>query len=592
MKLSDYVAGFLAKQGIRHVFAIAGGASLHLMHSLAKMPGTSYICPQHEQAGAMAADAYSRVTGNIGAAVATSGPGATNMITGACCAYYDSVPVIYITGQVSTFRLKRDSGVRQMGFQETDVVDMYKPITKYAVMVENPQRIRYELEKAVHIAKSGRPGPVLLDIPDDVQRKDIDPDRLEGFTAAAQTKVPAPSNEQIGQCLDLIAVAKRPVLILGWGVRLAKSEKETRAMVESLGFPVALTWAMLDMLPSDHPLLIGSFGSHGTRYGNFAVQNADLIIAVGARLDTRETGGYTTFARQARKVVVDVDRKELDKFQPFGMKPDVLVHSDARSFVTSLNSRLPGVPKPDLQDWKQRISKWKADYPICTAAYLKEEDVNPYAFVKALSRASSKSDTIFVDTGCAVAWMSQAFEFKEGQRFFHDFNNTAMGYALPAAIGASLALGNAPVTCVTGDGSLQMNIQELATVKRHQLPVRIFLINNKGYSMIQQTQEQWLDSRYEGSTVEGGLAFPDFVRVAEAYGYKTFNITKNAALDSVIKEVFATGGPVFCNVDIRPGHRVIPQVKYGRALEDGEPLLERKEFMRNMIVTPDKASLE
>ena len=286
MKLSDYVASFLAAQGIRHVFAIAGGASLHLMHSIAKTPGISYVCPQHEQAGAMAADAYSRVTGNLGAAVATSGPGATNMITGACCAYYDSVPVIYITGQVSTFRLKRDTGVRQMGFQETDVVAMYRPITKYAVMVEDPQRIRYELEKACSLARSGRPGPVLVDLPDDIQRREIDPDTLPAFTPAPEKTFASPTADQLEHCLDLLKKAHRPVVVLGWGVRLSKAEAEAREMIEALGFPVVLTWAVLDMLPSAHPLNVGPFGTHGTRYGNFTVQNADLLMAIGARLDT------------------------------------------------------------------------------------------------------------------------------------------------------------------------------------------------------------------------------------------------------------------------------------------------------------------
>lgn len=594
MKLSDYIADFLANQGIRHVFAIAGGASVHLIDSISKHSKIGYICPQHEQAGAMAADGYARVTANLGAAMSTSGPGATNMITGVCCAYYDSVPVIYITGQVATFRLKRGTGSRQVGFQETDVVDLYRPITKYAVMVEDPKRIRYEMEKACYLAKVGRPGPVVVDIPDNLQREQINPEELEPFVApTAESPMDRNLDRHVERCVELLQGATRPVIILGWGVRLAKGEKEARELVEGLGVPLVPTWAMMDLLPSNHHLLVGAFGTHGTRYGNFAVQNADLLLAIGTRLDTHEAGSpLTSFAREAQKIVVDIDVPELKKFGKFGMAVDVLIQADAREFLKTLNKRIGSFAMQDLSPWRQRIAEWKARYPICPATYYEEKDVNPYVFVKALSQESAEGDVIFVDTGCAVAWMMQGFEFKKGQRVFHDFNNTAMGYGLPASIGASIGLDRRPVTCVSGDGSLQMNIQELATVVRHKLPIKIFLLNNHGFSMIQQTQDQWLGSRYEASTVEGGLAFPDFVKVAKAYGYKTRTIRSNRNMQKTIREVLASDGPVFCNVEIRPEHRVIPQVKFGRPIEDSEPLLDRKEFLETMIVNPVEASLK
>lgn len=593
MKLSDYVASFLANQGIRHVFAISGGASVHLIHSVADTPSITYVCPQHEQAGAMAADAYSRVTGNLGAAVTTSGPGATNLMTGVCCAYYDSVPVIYITGQVATFRMKRDSGVRQIGFQETSTVDIYRPVTKYAALIDNPKRIRYELEKAIYLAKSGRPGPVLIDIPDDLQRGQINPDELEPFVPDPENKEPSQLNEQVDRCIQLFENARRPVLIFGWGVRLAKAEEEAKKLINALGFPVALTWGLMYMLPSDHPLVIGAFGTHGTRYGNFAVQNADLVFAVGARLDTRQAGTpFASFAREAKKIIVDIDYSELNKVKMLGGNADMLIHSDARELLQAINQRIGEISPPDVSDWKKRIKEWKAKYPICPPEYYQQQEVNPYVFVKALSKESAEGDVIVLDTGCALAWMMQAFEFKRNQKLYHDFNNTAMGYALPASIGACFALGKKPITCVAGDGSLQMNIQELATVMRHKLPIRIFLINNRGYSMIQQTQDQWLGSRYLASSVEGGLAFPDFVKVADAYGFKTVTIASNKELHTRMREVFASDGAVFCNVEISPEHRVIPQVKFGRPIEDAEPLLDRKEFLENMIVKPDGASLK
>ena len=592
MKLSDYIADFLANQGIRHAFAISGGASVHMIDSIARHPRINYICTQHEQAGAMAADAYSRVTGNLGTAIATSGPGATNMATGVCCAYYDSIPVIYITGQVASFRLKRDSCVRQMGFQETDVVDIYKPITKYTMQVKDPKRIRYEMEKACHLAKSGRPGPVLIDIPDDFQREQINPDELKPYTPEQENKNLDCLSQQVDKCIQLLEKAKRPVIILGWGTRLAKAEWEARELVDKLGFPVVPTWAMLDMLPSIHPLVVGGFGSHGTRYGNFAVQNADLILSIGARLDTRASSPLNTFARGAKKIIVDIDPNELNKFKLLNMEIDILIHADAKNFLQIINQRITNISKKDTSEWIERITGWKKRYPICPPEYYQQEEVNPYIFVKVLSKESAEGDVIFVDTGCTLAWMAQAFDFKPNQRLFHDFNNTAMGYALPASIGACFALNGQSITCVTGDGSLQMNIQELATVLRHNLSIKIFLINNHGFSMIRQTQEQWLNSKYEASTVKSGLAFPDFVKVANAYGYKVVTIAANKELSLRIREVLDSDGPVFCNVEIRPEHRVIPQAKFGRPIEDSEPLLDRREFLENMIVKPHEASLK
>ena len=599
MKLSDYIAQFLAEKGIRHAFVVSGGASLHLIHSLNDTPGIEFICTQHEQAGAMAADAYARVTGNLGAAMATSGPGATNMITGVCCAYYDSVPVIYITGQVSTFRMKGDTGVRQIGFQETDTLEMYKPITKYAVLVTDPARIRYELEKACHIATCGRPGPVVIDVPDNIQREDIDPDTLKSFDPSTDcecqvsTRWPttdAVMQNDIDRCKELILKAERPVIVLGWGIRLAKAEMELEIFLNKLGFPIAPTWAIADYLPADSPLLIGTFGTHGTRHANFAIQNADLVLSIGSRLDTKATGSpITTFARDAKKIVVDIDNKELDKFGKFGLAIDLIINADARDFLQTMNQQ--HIVKQDISDWLDQIQRWKQQFPICPDAYYEEEAVNPYVFVKALSKECREGDIILLDTGCTLPWMMQGFEFKSGQRLFHDWNNTAMGWGVPASVAASLAYPDRRIICVTGDGSLQMNIQELATVLHHRLPIKILLINNHGYSMIQQTQDQWLNSNYLASSVEGGVAFPDFVKVAEAYGFLASSIDKNQEIPGHLTEAISSNGPFFCNIEIPQKHRVIPQVKFGRPNEDPTPLLDREVFLENMIVDPLKVSL-
>ena len=593
MKLSDYVAAFLARQGIKHVFVITGGASAHLIDSIARTRGISYICPQHEQAGAMAADAYARVTGGLGAAIATSGPGATNMLTGVCCSFYDSIPSLYITGQVSTFRCKGATGVRQMGFQETDVVDIFKPVTKYAVKLTDPEKIRYELEKAVFIARSGRPGPVLLDIPDNLQRADVKPEKLKAFLPPKKKIDMRDIGKKAGSCLELLLRAKRPVAVIGWGVYLAGAQKDALEFVTRAGIPVAPTWAMRYLFPDKHPQLIGSFGTHGTRYGNFAVQNADLVLSIGARIDTRAAGSpHSTFARGAKRIVVDVDASELGKFGKLGMKVDLSVNSDAKVFLECLNRKIRKAEFPDISEWRGKIKVWKEKFPICRKEYFNDKDVNPYVFVKTLSEEAAPGDVIFADTGCSLGWMLQAFEFKPRQRLFSAFNNTPMGYSLPASIGASLAGSGKPVLCITGDGGLQMNIQELATAVRHKLPVKIFLFNNHGYGMIRQTQDQWLSSRYEASTVEKGLAFPDFIKVAKAYGYRTVNIARAKDVRGGIREALRAKGPVLCNIEIGGRHGLSPQVKFGRSIEDSEPLLSRREFMECMLVRPDKASLE
>ncbi|MCX7177187.1 MAG: thiamine pyrophosphate-binding protein [Proteobacteria bacterium] len=589
MKLSDYVADFLARQGIRHIFAVTGGASLHLIESVANHPDIDYVCPHHEQAGAMAADGYARVTGNLGAAVATSGPGGTNMITGICCAWYDSVPVLFLTGQVATFRFKGTTGVRQMGFQETDIVDICRSITKYAVTVIDAKSIRYELEKAAWIAREGRPGPVLVDIPDNVQREEIEPEALEGFQPPPVVPKETPDKlvAAVAKCLEWIQQAERPMVVLGWGVHLANAENEALAFIERLGLPVNPTWGAADLLAESHPLRCGTFGTHGTRFGNFAIQNADLVISIGSRLDTHMIGSpFSNFCRGGRKVMVDIDATEINKFAQFDLHIDLPIVADAKVFLAEAVRQSANQVAPAIGPWRARINDWKSRYPEVQPNHFRSSTLNPYVFIKALSDAASEGDVFFADTGCGVAWMSQAFQFKTGQRFFSAFNNTPMGHGLPAAIGACLALNKKRIVCVAGDGGLMMNIQELNTVIYHKLPVKIFVLNNHGYSMIQQTQDQWLNSKYEASSEAGGLGFPDFHKLAEVLGFDTLTIKSNQEASDNIQAFLDAPGPGFCNVEIRPEERVVPQVKYGRPIEDSEPLLPRAEFLANMIVEP------
>ena len=313
------------------------------------------------------------------------------MITGICCAWFDSVPVLYITGQVATFRFLGETGVRQMGFQETQIVDIVQPVTKHVSQLMDPQRIRYELEKAVHIAREGRPGPVVIDIPDDLQRSDIDPEDLEGFTQPANSSDDANLEAQVGHCIRQIADAERPVLVVGWGVRLAGAVDSVLELAEKLGFPVLRSWAAMDMFPRIHPLLVGSFGTHGTRYGNFTVQNADLVLAIGARLSTRETGSpVTSWARDAKTIIVDIDQSELDKFSFFGKRIDEPICADADKFARLLNERLDGVSLKSIDPWWQRVKGWMDRYPACLESFAQETPVNPYVFVHALADGGAK----------------------------------------------------------------------------------------------------------------------------------------------------------------------------------------------------------
>ena len=355
----------------------------------------------------------------MGCAVATSGPGATNLITGICSSYYDSVPVLYLTGQVASFRSKGDTGVRQIGFQETEIVDICRTITKYAVLVKDPYRVRYELQKAVAIAKAGRPGPVLVDIPDDLQRMDIDPSKLVDYVPEAGSAPPQVDEATLQTCIEAVKGAQRPVLVYGWGIHLANAEADARELARILGVPVAMTWAALDVMPAADPLAIGGFGTHGTRFANFAVQNADLVISVGSRLDTKATGTPpSTFAREAKLIMLDIDPTEIGKFERLKRKVDVAISVDAGAFLRAFAQRARGQAFPDFSPWLARIADWKARYPECLPEHAAEETVNPYWLVKQLSSILREDDIIFSDTGCALAWMMQGVRVQVRAAFF------------------------------------------------------------------------------------------------------------------------------------------------------------------------------
>ncbi len=593
MKLSDYIIQYLADQKVKKVFLITGGAIAHVVDSFRNIKGIDYVCHQNEQGAAMAAEAYSRLSGTIGVSMATSGPGATNLITGMCCAWFDSIPALYITGQVNVGEQKGSTKVRQVGFQETDIVSMVKPVTKYAVMVTRPEDIRYELDKAMYLAYEGRPGPVLIDVPMDVQRANIDPKKLRSFVPP---KKPA-SDRDVGKRLDskiqsamrLMQKAKRPVIIVGGGVRLSGAVPEMLEFIKKSGFPVVTSWSGFDAVAFKHPLHVGQFGVYGNRGANFAVQNADFIISVGSRLDTRQTGGQpSTFAREAKRVMVDIDNAEIKKRR--GYKADVEICSDAKQFLNAANKSLSDFEGQDISVWTARTKAWKKAYPAVLPAYYKQKgSVNSYVFAKTLSDLTPSNAVIIPDDGGNLTWTMQSFEIKQGQRLFSAFGNSPMGYSFPASIGAAYAVGpKRPVIAIIGDGSFQMNIQELQTFFLYKIPAKIFILNNHSYGIIKQFQDSLFGGRYEASSPGKGYAPPDFIAIAKAYKLKTVTIKHHKELASKIKEVLRFKGPVICDVLLDKDQKLMPKLEFGNAIEDLWPEIDRKEFAVNMIVKPLK----
>ncbi len=576
MKVSDYIAKFLVELNIKHAFVYGGGATIHLIDSIAKTEGIDYICPQHEEQGAMAADSYSRTGTTMGVAIATSGPGATNLLTGVCCSYFDFIPTLLLTGQVVTGTLKGNKyNVRQIGFQETDIVGIFNPVTKYAKQIRDANDIKYILEEAVYYAIEGLPGPVLVDIPDDIQRAEIEPDKLKSFI---KPKVIEENNIDtiVLEMIESIKVAKRPVVIVGAGVRISKSEKEIVHILEKLNIPVLLTWGAKDIMEFDHPINIGGFGTTGPRYGNFAIQNTDLIIAIGSRFSQMISGvDLSQFAPKAKKIIVDINLDETKKFEDKGLVFDVIINSSINHFISILNKNK--LPYREYKDWYEILYSWKDSYPICPKRLYAEVDfVNSYVFIDSLSECSRNGNIIVTDAGGNLTWTMQTFKVKQDQRLFSAWNHSPMGYSLAGAIGASFANPNKDIICIIGDGGLQMCIEELATISKYKLPVKIFLMNNQGHGIMKQTIDTWLDGNYSAVNVDSGLYFPDFNNVAKSYGIQDTKIENHTNLQDEINKILNLDGPVFCNVNINPKQQIRPKLKFGEQLNELWPYIDYK----------------
>lgn len=602
MRLADYVMSFVARQGVKHVFLLTGGGAMHLNDALARCSDLTFVCNHHEQASAIAAENYSKATNNLGVALVTTGPGGTNAITGVVGAWLDSTPMLVISGQVKRAdRMYRPDGtplgVRQRGSQEVDIVSLVKPITKYAVTIEDPQSIRYHLEKAVHLARTGRPGPVWIDIPIDVQAAPVEPDAMRGFDPVELSK--RDQSDLVAQVRDVIARlnrAERPFIFAGNGVRVSGAAAAFEKLVRRLNVPVGLTWMAMDLLDDDDPLFVGRPGTVASRGANFALQNADFVLVIGTRLDPPLMGWDPhQFARGAYKTVVDIDPAELRKLEGTIDNP---ICADARTFIEHLlqqaNSLLD--KNKDRSPWIQRCQDWKARYPLVLPEHRAPGLVSVYHLAEVIGQEAGRNDRVVSgSSGSAIEVFLLAYRARKGRRVFHTAGLGAMGYGIPASIGVCLGSGKRKTICVDGDGGLQLNIQELATIAHLQLPIKLFVLNNQGYASIRASQTNYFGGPNIGCSSETGVSIPDYRKVARAYGLKTAIIEDQSDLPAAVRKVLRGHGPVLCDVHVIPDEIRAPRVTsiqrpdgsfVSKPLEDLWPFLDRDEFAQNMIVEP------
>lgn len=580
MKVTDYIAEFIATQNVQHVFVLQGGAALHLIDSVEKHPSLSAIAMQHEQSSAMAADAYARASQNLGVTMSTSGPGATNLLTGIACSYFDSIPTLHITGNVASFRQSDEFGVRQYGFQETDIVSMAKPVTKYAVRVKTPEDIINELPKALEIAKSGRPGPVLIDIPDDFQRADINIESSEIKRISRKVKMPS-CFVDFSDLVRSINQAKRPIIILGAGILNSDSENSVIELLEKIGIPYLYTWPLKGIQDSNARLNLGSFGTHSLRGNNIVLQNSDFILSIGTRLDSRATAKLDTFARSAKIAMIDIDRAEMDKFSKLNKNIDFKYELSCDVFIEQFEQCINRNPINEIEStWAEYINSVRNKFNKLPKQDL--SNINPYYAAKTIAKKLNNSDIITVDTGTCLPLTMVYGEEKAKQKYISSYNNTPMGFALPAAIGAHFATGK-PITCINGDGGLQMNIQELATIANYNLPIHIWVYNNQGHCMIKQTQDDWLNSEYHAADTKHGLPSVKFTEIAKGYGIKSRVLLNDKELDDVVLE---SELPYLSEITISPDFRYEPIIKYGNPLENMTPLLPEAYITEHMLIQP------
>lgn len=594
IKVTDYIAQRLKEYGVEYVFMVTGGGAMHLNDSLGKY--LKYICNHHEQASAIAAEGYARVANKLAVVNVTTGPGGLNALNGVMGQWTDSVPVLYLSGQVkfetTLYSCPEIKGLRQLGDQEVDIVSVVRPITKMAEIVTDAGKIRYYLEKAIYEATTGRPGPVWLDIPMNIQGAMVDETTLEGFTPPAQQPKLMPTADEMNAVVEKIKNAKRPVILAGHGIRIAAGTAALEALLEQCNIPVVTTFNGMDVITEEHKNYIGRFGTSGNRAGNFTVQNADVLITIGTRNNIRQVSyNWEFYAREAYKIIIDIDPAELQKPT---VRPDLGIVADARSVIDALKDKLGNDVAGMHNDWLDWCKVRKEKYPAALPEYFEEkEKVNPYVFMDELGKCVPENGVVIAGDGTACIVTFQALPIKNKYRYIHNSGCASMGFDLPAAIGGCVANDFKDVICLAGDGSLQMNIQELQTVIHHQMPIKLFYLNNNGYISIKQTQDGFFGGHRVGSDPRSGVSFPDITKLATAYGFNTCRITSHENLHEEIMKVINTPGPIICEVVLIEEYKFLPKVSSkklddGRIvsapLEDMAPFLDREEFRSNLFI--------
>lgn len=603
VRLADYVADFFVNHGVTDVFSVVGGGAMHLNDALGHKKGLKVTYNHHEQACAIAAEAYARLEQKIAAVCVTTGPGGTNALTGVVGGWLDSIPMFIISGQVKYTTTARyalqytETPLRACGDQEYDIVKSVEPMTKYAVMIEDPMQIKYALEKAWHLATTGRPGPVWIDIPVNYQGGYIETNDLQGYDSAADDALlpPAVSEEIISEVLKKIKNAKRPVFHAGYGIRLSKGYDAFRSVAKKLNIPIVTYWNAVDLIEDDNPLYCGRAGNMGDRPGNWAIQNSDLILAVGTRISIRQVGyNWETWARAAEVIMVDIDKAEMKKHT---IHVEMPIWADAKDFLTKLDNAATDLePVNRNNEWLAICQKWKRDYPVVLPKHWKENGMtaNVYAFVRYLSSCLPENSLTAVSNGACCVVGNQAYVIKKGSRMANNSAIASMGYGLPAAIGTCIGGGCRETICLEGDGSIMMNLQELQTVLTNKLPIKIFLINNNGYQSIRITQTNLFEKKFVGIGEESGdLSFPEFKKIAEAFGYPYYSARSNEEMKETVDKVLGIEGPVFCEIFTDTEQVWEPKSSTKRLddgtlisppLEDLAPFLPREELKKQMFI--------
>lgn len=603
IRLADYVADFLVQHGVTDAFSVVGGGAMHLNDALGHKKGLRVTYNHHEQACAIAAEAYARLDNKIAAVCVTTGPGGTNALTGVVGGWLDSIPMFIISGQVRYDTTARyalqytETPLRAMGDQEYDIVKSVEPMTKYATMIEDPKQIRYALEKAWHLATTGRPGPVWIDIPVNFQGGYIETDELEGYNPSEDDSLLPPSVDElvIDKVLEKIAKAKRPVLHAGYGIRLSGGYDAFRRVADKLNIPVVTYWNAIDLIEDEHPLYVGRAGNMGDRPGNWAIQNADLVVAIGTRISIRQVGyNWKTWAREAEVIMVDVDQAELKKPT---LHVDMPIWADAKDFLEKMDKAITDTPIYFGEEWLTACQRWKKNYPVVQPRQWEENGTtaNVYAFVKYMSSRLPENSLTAVSNGACCVVGHQAYEIKKGSRFANNSAIASMGYGLPAAIGTCIGGKCNQTICLEGDGSIMMNLQELQTILTNKLPIKIFMINNSGYHSIRITQSNLFSEHSKVGIGEesGDLSFPDFKKISEAFGYPYYSACSNKEMKEVVDKVLSLDGPVFCEIFTDTEQRWEPKSSTKRLedgtlvsppLEDLAPFLPREELKEIMFI--------